>query len=438
MMINNTNFKKIKMWREIVVFFAAFFCLSLAVSSCKKKTNPLGSSVLDSESLLNSKGVDTFQLKTYTVEQDSVFSMDPEFNILGSYNDEVYGKVEANFYTQLTLSGFSPNFGNLNDLAIDSAVMSFEYGGYYGDITEQLFEVYEISDELTRDSSYLRSSVVNVEPQQLVPINEGLITPNPLKVAIVGTDTLDPQLRIPLDTVFARDLLQLAQNSTNDEDFLQSFKGLHFKVNNGFQAPGEGTALYLATTNPNSKLTVYYSSSTESASYDFIVTGPAIDFNHVETDYSGTRVEQVINDHSLGQTEFYAQSFTTRAKIEFNSIDSLPESAVIHSAILELPVSYYQGSNFYPSSAVTVSFEIGTEGTRFSLYPDGLSFNSSRKSYVIDLRGYIQRIVQGDLPNSGLFIAPRKYNTTVERILFNGVNTPNKNKPKLSIVYTVL
>jgi len=101
-------------------------------------------------------------------------------------------------------------------------------------------------------------------------------------------------------------------------------------------------------------------------------------------------------------------------------------------------VSYYQGSNFYPSSAVTVSFEIGTEGTRFSLYPDGLSFNSSRKSYVIDLRGYIQRIVQGDLPNSGLFIAPRKYNTTVERILFNGVNTPNKNKPKLSIVYTVL
>lgn len=445
MMIKNTKIKevnKIKMWRKTMLFFAAFFCLSIALSSCKKKRNPVGSNALSSESLMDSKGIDTFQLKTYTIEEDSIFSMDPEFNLLGSYNDEVYGKVNASFYTQLTLSGFSPDFGNLNEVVMDSAVMAFEYGGYYGNLTQQLFEVYEITDELTRDSSYTRSSVAAIGANQLVPTlnNEGLITPEPLKGTVVGNDTLNPQLRIPLDTVFAKGLLGLAQNSTSDADFLQSFKGLHFKVNNANQSPGQGTILYLSTTKPASKLTVYYTSNGEQGSYDFIVTGSAVDFNNVVTDYSGTRVEQVINNNSLGNTEFYAQSFSTRAKVDFSSIDSLPKNIVIHKATLELPVSYYTGSNFYPSSEITVSSDLYGNGQKrvISLVNTSYAYNTSRKSYVIDVRTYIQKVIQGEFQNSGVFISPKKYNTTVERILFNGVNTQNKNKPKLSIVYTVL
>ncbi len=440
MNIKKNEFNKLKMWRKVIVLFAAFFCLSVVLSSCNKKRNPVGSSALSPDYLMNSDGVDTFQIRTYTVEEDSIFAMDPEFNLLGSYTDEVFGKVNASFYTQLTLSGFSPDFGDLNEVTMDSAIMAFEYGGYYGNLTEQLFEVYEISDALSRDSSYLRTSVVNVEAQQLVPTanNEGLITPNPSKAAIVGSDTLSPQLRIPLDTVFARGLLAKAQASTNDTDFLESFKGLHFRVNNSFQGPGEGTILYLATSKPASKLTVYYTKNGEQGSYDFIVNGSAIDFNHVETDYSGTRVEDVINDPTLGQTEFYAQAFSTRAKVEFKSLDSLPKNVIIHSATLELPVSYYQGSNFYPSSLISVSSEISDDGLKYEILPGGVSYNSTRKSYVINLRSYIQKVIQGTLPNSGIYISPKKYNTTAERILFNGADTPYKKKPRLSIVYTVL
>lgn len=430
----------LRVWREIGIFFAAFFCLSLGMTSCKKKKNPVGENALPSESIMNSNSIDTFSLKTYTVEEDSIFSMDPQFNLLGSYSDEVYGEVGANFYTQLTLSGFSPDFGDLNMVTIDSAVMAFEYGGYYGGLTEQLFEVYEITEELTRDSSYLRSSVVAVNPQQLVPTsnNEGRITPDPLNPAVVGEDTLQPQLRIPLDTVFARQLLVKAQDATDDEDFLESFKGLHFKVNNGMQASGEGTVMYLSTANPASKMTVYYSSNGEQGSYDFIVNGSAIDFNHVDTDYSNTRVEQVISSPSLGQSEYYAQAFSTRAKIEFQSIDSLPENIIIHKAILELPVSYYQGADFYPSSEVTVSSEVDSDGKKYLIGPESTTFSTNKKAYIFDLRSYIQKVVQGEFPNNGVFISPKKYNTTVERILFNGVNTANKKKPKLNIVYTVL
>lgn len=442
MKIKKHNFNNSKMWRKVVILFAAFFCLSLVFPSCKKKRNPVGSSALSPDNIMNSNVVDTFQLKTSTVEEDSIFSMDPFFNTIGSYNDEVYGVVNANFYTQLTLSGFSPDFGNLSELVIDSTIMAFEFSGYYGNLSEQLFEVYEISDDLTRDSSYLRTSVTNVFSQQLVPTanNEGLISPDPLNGAVVGLDTLNPQLRIPLDTVFGRNMLTLAQNATNDEDFLQSFKGLHFKVNNGLQSPGEGTIFYLATSRAASKMTVYYTQNGEQGTYDFIVNGSAIDYNHVETDYSGTRVEQVINNPSLGQTEFYAQAFSTRAKIDLSSIDSLPKDIIIHQATLELPVDYYKGSNFYPSSEITVSTEALGDGVKYSIYPGktGVLYNTTKKSYVIDLRRYIQNVVQGLIPNTGLYISPKNFNSTVERIVFNGANTQNKKKPKLSIVYTVL
>src|SRR5690554_7673567 len=108
MNIKKNEFNKLKMWRKVIVLFAAFFCLSVVLSSCNKKRNPVGSSALSPDYLMNSDGVDTFQIRTYTVEEDSIFAMDPEFNLLGSYTDEVFGKVNASFYTQLTLSGFSP------------------------------------------------------------------------------------------------------------------------------------------------------------------------------------------------------------------------------------------------------------------------------------------------------------------------------------------
>ncbi|WP_165851406.1 DUF4270 family protein [Brumimicrobium aurantiacum] len=431
---------KLRTWREISIFFAAFFCLSIAFTSCKKKRSAVGSDALSSETLMNSKGVDTFQLKTSTVEQDSIFSMDPAFNLIGSYNDEVFGTVDANFYTQLTLSGFSPDFGDLTQITIDSAVMAFEYGGYYGDLNEQLFEVYEIQDELTRDSSYLRTSTTNVFSQNLVPTlnNEGLITPDTESMTVVGDDTLDPQLRIPLDTNFARDLLGYAQNASTDEDFLQSFKGLHFKVNNSMNSPGEGSIVYLASSEAASKLTVYYTKNGESSFYDFIINGSAVDYNHVDTDFTGTKVEQVINDPTLGQTEYYVQAFSTLAKVEFSSIDSLPDNIIIHEATLELPVNYYLGSNYYPSTTINVSADALSDGDKYLIKTSGVQYNSSSKSYQIDLRDYIQLVLQGDVPNTGIFISPRNYITTAERIILNGVNTMNKNKPKLSIVYTVL
>lgn len=428
------------MWRKMIPFFAAFFFLGfgLTVSSCKKKNNPIGKNLLNADDVLYSDGIDTFSIVTYTELEDSVITKNPEFNMIGSLNDATFGRVDASFYTQLLLSGFSPDFGILADISIDSAVLAFEFGGYYGKEAQQLFEVYELADELHSDSAYKSTSTVPIFLQNLVPTdnNQGLIKPDYNSPAIVGNDTTVPLLRIPIDTVFARNLLTIAESATNDQDFLGQFKGLYVKTNSGFFSPNQGGVTYLSPTKKGSKLTVYYTKDdTLNQSFDFVMPSRAIDFNHVEFDHSGSAMEQLLTNPELGQNQFYAQALTSRAKIEFPSLESLPKDAIIHRATLEIPVDYFEGDDFYISSQVVVTSRL-FEGDNNKYLISTVDYNKNRRSYIVDLRNYMQNYLKGEIQNSGLYVSPRRYNTTVERIIFNGPNSTNKKQPKLNIVYT--
>ena len=428
-------------WRKGFILSATFLFLLFVggtTVSCNKKQKPVGESGLSEDDILNSSGVDTFALKTFSIVEDSISSKDPRFNLLGSFNDPVFGTTDASFYTQISLSGFSPDFGVLADVAIDSFIVSFRYGGYYGDISEHLFEVYQIDEDLSEDSSYYEFSSLTTQATNLVPTanNEGYILPEPLVQAVVGQDTVSPQLRIPLDTIFARQLMQLAETSADNEEFIDNFKGLFFKVNNGMQSPGEGNILYLESSNPASKLTVYYRENNEPKEFDFLISASLVDFNHIEIDNSSTNVEFVINDTLAGQTEFYAQAFKTRAKIQFPTFDDLPKDIVIHEATLELPISYFLGDGFYPSSIVSAAARFQEENDQYFLLDNNVLYNQQSRSYIINLRPYLQSVINGQAINDGIIISPLFFNTSAERMIFNGPNTPNKLKPKLSVVYT--
>jgi hypothetical protein len=435
------KFNTVITWRGALMFSAAFFCLALVATSCKKKKSPIGQGALPPGSEMSSSGVDTFQLFTYTIEEDSTVSMDPRFNLLGSYIDPVFGSVDASFYTQFTVEGFSPVFPV--NYVVDSVVMAFEFGGYYGGISEQTFEVFEITEDLTRDSAYLSSSSATTNGINLVEVGSGQILPDLQTGAVVGNDTLDPQLRIRLENSFGQNLMTLAAGSSDSQTFLQSFKGLQFKVNNPMQSAGEGTIYYLSTTNPASKLTVYYTNTDtgDPLEFDFLVGGSMIDFNHIENDITGTDVEAVINDPSQGQDKYYAQTFRSRAKIDFPSLNDIPEDVIIHQATLEIPVDYYQGSDLYPSSFVNISSRLYEDlDNMYLLHDTGspIAYNLQKKAYVINLREYVQNVLTGEFVNNGVIISPRVYNSTTERIIFNGPQSVNKKQPKLNVVYTKL
>ena len=431
--------KKTNSWRKVLVLSVTFFSAVALFSSCKKDKNPLGEGALPDGTSIKSGVVDTFSLRTYSIVADSVITKHPRYNLVGSYNDPEFGILETQFFTQVSLSGFSPDFGDFNEITVDSVVLAFRYGGYYGTPNQQLFEVYELDVPLSADSTYYGFSSVPIKPQNLVPTdnNQGSILPKPLKNAVVGNDTVPPQLRIPLDVDFGRDLLELATNSPSNEVFFESFKGFNVRVNNPTPPPSVGSVLYLESTNPASKLIVYYKQDTNVRSFDFLISNQLLDFNKITVDRAFSRLEQVLTDTVSGQSAFYAQATQVRAKVEFPGVSNIPSDIVVQRAELELPVSYFSGSDLYPSSTVSVGAKFfDNVNDLFLVSQSGVSFSQQRRAYIIDMREHIQKIIQGERINDGIIISPAFFNTTTERIIFNGPETLNKSKPKLKIVFS--
>lgn len=429
-------------WRKGFVLSATFLLLIVAFSSCKKKSHNLGENTIDQTSLLNSGGVDTFSLTTFTIREDSVITDNPAFAILGSYNDPVFGKVNSEIYAQFRLSGVNPNFGDVNTIVMDSFVLGLEYIGYYGEVGPQTVEVFEINDAngLSLDSTYYAFTTKSTTGVNLVEPGKEVIDFDPQTITVIGTDTVDAQIRIYLDTNMAKNMILEATNNpttfASNEAFVEYFKGLHIRTNNGFQSPEEGGLFYFNLNDPASKLTMYYTQDGVSKSFDLVINSSCADFNHVDVDNTSTQVETVINDTISGQTEFYAQSFSSRAIVQIPGINNLPKNVVVHKATLELPIQYQTGTKYSPGSDISVATRIAADDPQYYGIGNLGSYDITKKAFVIDLRSWVQAVLSGEIENTELIISPVLFITSGDRIIFNGPNTTNKEKPKFSIVFT--
>jgi len=174
----------------------------LVATACTKKDAGLGKEIIDPDALLNGITTDTFELITYSILEDSTETKNASNVLLGSYIDPKFGKVAASVYTELRLPGLNPNFGAPSQIVVDSFVLALEYVGYYGDLSPQTFEVYQLTDSLQNASTvkYYQFSTLNTGSTNWVAAGQGTITPDPINDAIVAGAEVDPQLRIHLDT----------------------------------------------------------------------------------------------------------------------------------------------------------------------------------------------------------------------------------------------
>jgi|TARA_R110000737_G_scaffold134970_2_gene166180 hypothetical protein len=436
-------------WRRVSLLSATFlFAIFLSVS-CKKKESLIGSNAYDPTELLNAGAVDTFTLLTYTIIQDSVFTKNRLLNVLGEMNDPVFGKVNASFYTQIRLASANPNFDDLTQISIDSFVLALRFADYTGNPSTQTFEVYELNDEISSDSAvkyYDFDTIAIKQPNLLMP-GKGTFKPDPIGDAIVDTVAVAPQMRLSLDTNLARTFMQEAAISggsfASNDNFVNYFKGFKINVNNPTQAPNQGAVYSFDMRSTSSKLTIYYKQmelvggvmTPVRKTYDFVINSNCQSFNHVEFERAGTKVQQAVDNKSLGALEFYAQSFGLQAVLEIPGLSNLPKTAVIHRAVLDLPIQYQTGSNYNTGIQMSLFNKLATDSRSIRpLYNPTIS--DITKSVTVNMRGYIQDVVAGKVANEPIYMAPLRDNYSMDRIIFNGSNTINKVKPKLYIIYT--
>ena len=429
------------MWRR-GLFLSATFLLVIVVSiGCKKKNHELGQDLLSNNDLITSGSIDTFSIYTSSFRTDSVQSSNRFFGILGSCNDPEFGLVNSEIYTQFRLINTAPTF-DLADITIDSVVLSMVYSGVYGSSGTQTVEVYEINDteEFSDTGTYyafddFQTTGVNL----VVPGTENMYL-DPNTVTYVDTSLVQSQLRIQLDTNFAWQLFTEATNNpasfADNDAFIQYFQGLKILTNNGAQASGDGGLFYFDLNDADSKVRIYYKSGGEARVYDLVINSNCGDFNHIDFT-EDPNVTAVIQNPSLGQHTYYAQSFQSRALVQIPGLDNIPSNAIVHSATLELPVQYQSGQPFEPGTEVSVS--LFTSSTDSTLVSDGTTlglYSAGNKTFTINMRNYVQRIISGEIENNGFVISPLLFSNTMDRIVFNGPETDKKLKPSFKITFS--
>jgi len=344
------------------------------------------------------------------------------------------------FYTQVRLAGINPNFGDASTIIIDSFILGLEYAGYYGSLSAQTFEVFELTEALNNDSTYYQFTTKSYANTSLIPAGNEVITPDPLNYTIIGNDSVQAQLRLPLDTNLARQFITEATSGSttfsSNANFQNYFKGLYVRTNNGAQGSGQGGVYYFNLNDPGTKLTIYYHQGGTAKTYDFLMNSTCADFSHVAVNRTGTAVEQVINNPSLGLQEFYAQAFGVRARIVIPGLNQFTSNQLIHRAEIHLPVQFQFGSKYKPGANVTFATKKTAVSNGYINTGVLGAYSESKKEFSADVKQYVQAVINHDIENTGLIVSPRYFINSAERIIFNGPNTINKMRPKIIITYT--
>lgn len=432
--------------RIAVMLSATFFIASILTTSCKKENNELGLGLHPAEDLVGLSSIDTLSLITYSSTSDSIVTDElASSNLLGSYVDPYLGKVEASVYAHIRIAGaidFIPDGGTLTDIALDSAILYLDIAEFYGVLDEQTFEVYRITEDFHKDSVYYSSQSLTTDAVDLVSVGGGNITPNGSLLAITLSISDFAQ---PIVNESGTGVLD---GNDGDGEFIDWFKGLHIKVNNSSQSEGDGAILYLDLESTESKVTLYYrdtlGTSTEHDTLEFNlnINSSSARFSNLSQDYTGTLVEQVLNDSTMGQDVFFGQTMGgVRAKIAIPYVLDVLDSGnvVINKAELILPVQYYPGDPLYPSDELFLVMD-NPDGT-ISFIPDynddrGGQFDSGESSYTFNITRYYNQLISGDITAGPLTIISSGNAVTANRIVFNGPGTILKDKPKVVVTYS--
>ena len=324
--------------------FTSFLLFTiLAIVACDQDFTSIESDVIGLKNF--NTGSYPIPITSYNKKLDSLKINNLNANLLGVFNDPIYGQTTAIIITQVTPSIFNPNFGT--NPIIDSVVLTIPYFNKIISTDADGNSVYSISDSLFGDSPiklsiyqnnyFLRdfdpnedlnviqnyysnasgiinntdnfavtaNGIINFDSQKgaliyennsLVPSSNAIVLKT---IAADGTETTErkvPALRDTLNPAFWKSLIIDKQDNpvlSNSNNFYNYFRGLYFKaeaVNN------DGNMILLDIVGSGSNITIYYSSDSSVEGADKLNGSYVLNF-------SGNKLNTFINNYNLVSLE---------------------------------------------------------------------------------------------------------------------------------------
>tara|TARA_R110002050_G_scaffold29630_6_gene76088 strand:- start:3389 stop:5071 length:1683 start_codon:yes stop_codon:yes gene_type:complete len=322
-------------------FTCVLFLILVTFVACEKDFNTIESDVIGIKNFNTDYAL--VPITSYNKKLDSVKINNLSAQLLGVYNDPVYGQTKASIITQVTPTSFNPSFGE--NPILDSVVLSIPYisktaanspdskGNTIYSISDSLFGSAPIKLSIYQNNYFLRdfnpnsqvnapqnyysnaSSAVNSTDNFAITENGAInfdsfkgdliyenlnFTPSSDAIVIKkintdGTESLErlvPALRDTLSRAFWKTAILDKQGSSelsNPNNFKDYFRGLYFKTE-AIANNGNMVLFNIAATASN--ITLYYS-------YDSPGTPVVRLQGTFVLNFTGNKLNTFINDYNL-------------------------------------------------------------------------------------------------------------------------------------------
>lgn len=347
-------------------------CSCIALFSCEKDDNNLGASVGGDPNTVSASIVDTFSVHSYSVQEDSVVTSEQNTPMLGAYSSNEVGIAKSSIFATFEPDTLQFTFPT-DSFEVDSFYLKLHVTDVYGKNIDQEFEVYQLDEIVDEDTTYYGFQSLNYTNLM------GTITVN---VSDSGTYSF------PLDSSFGAFMMTADSLSlVSDANFHDFFKGIAI-VPKTTGLNNDGAIYQLSRTGIELHLKYHTTYINPPKSFDtevaFVIEKDNYIFSNSFHDFSGSELEQVINDSTLGNTSFYAQGLTGGiGKLKFPTVPSW------YSATGDVLINKFQFTVYVEDNSIfTLPQELifthkSTSGvTKFSI--GTLNSTNDSYSFVVD------------------------------------------------------
>lgn len=441
------------------VLAALFFLAAAAIffAGCEKPEDEVGLGLQPEGDNIDLFSNDTTTVNMITINEDSVRTDEFARGMLGNYTDPVFGVAHASFYTHLRLSSNNVDFGNPEDIVVDSLVLDFVLGNEnYGNITPQSFSITQITEPIYRDSLYASNSHVETDTDNLILPDWQTQTVDPKQGGVLENGESYSLLKFHLDTELADVFINAGgtDDLANSQNFTEFFNGLYLKsesINNNMFA--------VNFIDSRTKMTMHYrdlgGDEADTLSFDFLINNECARFTRIEHGYGNTELAALQNgeDSLPGDQNLYIQAGGgVKTKITFpNILDyAVPEDRIINRAELVLPVKDNSVGIFNPISRIFLLNELSDGSVVFSLDQSignahvGGFYDSTTGEYRFNITRHIQALIEGNLDSGVLYATPDHPNFyqnppqgifNARRVVINGTEV-DEDRARLILTFT--
>ncbi|MBL7968173.1 MAG: DUF4270 domain-containing protein [Prolixibacteraceae bacterium] len=447
----------------IYKFVIGFACLSIALFSCTDDMSKAGLGLLPTGDLVKvGKVIEKETIKAYTFTDEKQRTDEPAYNLLGTFNDPIFGKTTADFACQFRLSGY-PDFSK--NAQVDSLVLYLLYMEIYGDtITPQRFKVYELASDLDIDQKYYQD--VNLKGMAKGEILANKVYTPKFKLDSLSNnygstkknpkDTVIQELAIKLDSKLIQKLMSADSLTWSSNDkFMNFFKGLYVEAGDMNQG---GSIMKIYTLASGSRMVMHYhNSEKDSLTYYYNINENAARVNRFSHDYSNTKfaanMDKTVNQDSL----IYLQTTGgLRTKIMIPELESwtklIPNNTnssahiVINQAELIFQVDTIATDTakyVVPQQLVLTAIdkdgkEYLPSDVAFSSSYYGGAYNNTDKTYRFNIAKHMQEVIDNvkDKENNGFYLSTAFRSSMFRRVVLKGATS--KTGIKLEITYSII